>query len=227
MSRVTQIILRVRDTLADPEADRYQDAYLYRLLSEAQQTVSKVVGCLVKAVNLTVTAGQPFYDLPDDFLRMLRATYKPQGGVERVIPFMSHKAADELFPLGWESEEGRDTTHIIFGQQTVLRTQLYPIPTALTAGIVSLRYEYVASPLVYVSPTSYTGELILTPQYDLLLAFYVTGMALRASLDTQNRQMGEEELNMFRAELARVQDNLSQGRVANGSTPDSYVTPFQ
>src|SRR5690606_15746767 len=49
--------------------------------------------------------------------------------------------------------------------------------------------------------TSLEDELEIDSMFDTAIKYYVTGMALRDDLDTQNRTLGKEELDLYTREL--------------------------
>ena len=69
-----------------------------------------------------------------------------------------------------------------------------------------------------------TGNPVLTlsPLVDKALIFYIVGMALRSDKDTLSRQMGNENLSLFSAEIAKFKREAGQN-----FTVSAYDTNYQ
>lgn len=121
MSRISGIIIRVRDTLADPSGDRWSDTRLIRLIDEAQKDICRRAKLLRTKVNLSVTIDEAVVQLPDDLLVLDRVLYRGN-----VLPFTSHLELDKR--LGnWEEEVGEPKL-IVYDKQSKKQVKLYPIP---------------------------------------------------------------------------------------------------
>ena len=59
MSRISSIIIRTRDTLADPEGDRWSDERLLRLIDEAQKDICRRAKLLRTKKNIPIINGVP------------------------------------------------------------------------------------------------------------------------------------------------------------------------
>ena len=89
-TRITNILTRVRDTLADPRKERWSDERLLRLLDEGQQDVAKQSKILKGTFDLSLSIDQAKYDLPDDLWLITRATFD-----DYEIPLVSYDLMDE------------------------------------------------------------------------------------------------------------------------------------
>lgn len=100
----------------------------------------------------------------------------------------------------------------------------YGILTSLTDQPPELDVYFNREPLPIVAEDD---ELEVGFMFDKAIKFYVTGMALRNDNDTQNRQMGAEELNFFSIELSAATKESSID-YANTSTREtsSYIGAF-
>lgn len=89
MSRVDNIIIRVRDSLSDTDGDRWSTARLIRLLDEAQKDIVLRSKALRGTYLTLVTSKTPLIQLPEEVLmptRVLRDGKK--------IDFFAHKKMD-------------------------------------------------------------------------------------------------------------------------------------
>jgi hypothetical protein len=83
-TRLNQIILRARDTLGDPDGERWSTARLLRLASEGQQDIAKQTKILKAQLDVPVVQGQAEYTLPNDVWELTRVTFN-----DVKIPFVS------------------------------------------------------------------------------------------------------------------------------------------
>lgn len=125
MPRLAEIILRARDSLADPLAERWTDARLIRLADDAQKTI-----CATTQVNkhdalVTVIAGQSSYTLPVQVQTLLRAI---DNTFQTKLPFMSMEQADIKHGLRWKTRIGARVQNIIYDKQSKNTFYLYPTP---------------------------------------------------------------------------------------------------
>lgn len=144
MSRITNIITRVRDTLADPSGERWSDDRLIRLIDEAQKDICRQAKLLRTKTTLAVYDGQETYQLPSDILLLDKAMFN-----NRTIPLVSHSVMDEQRPE-WVVDEGT-VESLVFDKQNRGSIRLYPIPVVdTTAG------DYIFVPAIYTEDVIYT-----------------------------------------------------------------------
>ncbi|ANY29556.1 structural protein [Pseudoalteromonas phage PH1] len=146
MSRIDDILARARDTLADPNGERWSTPRLVRLVSEAQQDIAKQTQMLKAQVDLQLQANERMYSLPDDCWVITRAAYN-----HGVIELVTHEQMDALarrartrnrreseYQLDnnydsyseycWELETGDRIDAIIYDKRNLNEINLYPIP---------------------------------------------------------------------------------------------------
>lgn len=143
MSRIDDILLRVRDTLADPLGDRWPTDRLLRLVDEAQKDICRRAKLLRTKVDIPVYEGQATYTLPNNLLLLDRVLFNTKA-----LPLIDHVKMDEK-DLGWETDIG-NVSAVIFDKQNRSTIKLYPIPVVdTTAG----EYEFV--PAVWLEDIEY------------------------------------------------------------------------
>lgn len=287
-TRIEEILTRARDTLADPNKERWDDARLLRLLDEGQRILATKarllrgkadipLGAGIKSYALPpsnnpsiavlnsqgqviyVTTNIVTYAIPDDIFQITRAV----NHLGEPISFISHEQADKLFGSNWEVRTGPIVTHIIFDKTKRSTFRVYPIPDDTVPGetsqqIVTLNslygitvagglestYDLIDSPygvfvgLAQVTNTSFTlyyyrypkpitsimDSLEIHTEYDAALKFYICGMALRDDKDVQNRTLGNEELQLFNAQLT---DAIGESSLDfSGPMANKYEVPY-
>lgn len=186
MGRVTDIITRARDTLADPLKTRWTDARLLRILDEGQKQIVLNANLLRTKATLSLIPGVAEYNLPEDCFNIIRVTYK---GVS--LPIMSHEELDDYAERGvtatqgqsWETAESTTVEAFVFDKINFSKYKLYPIPIG-SAGSMTLEnvdhlgdanMGLIISASGYLSSGVYgliselvdDGELFTTTSYNL------------------------------------------------------------
>jgi len=198
------IILRARDTLADPTGDRWSDDRLLRLLDEGHKTICYRAKALRSYVEIVVNPDQANYSMPIDFLYLTKALYN--GDNLKITSRESINSTTYIDSLG-------TPTNIIVDKLNKGVVQLAPIPSFVEndpfditkANILGI---YYASEPQTISDL--TDILDLDDSYKPMLVKYVSGYALRDDMDTQNRIFGNEEIAMFEGWLAKVTTDVSK-----------------
>lgn len=221
MSRLSTILLRVRDTLADPNAQRYPDALLYRLVTEAQQSLSKVLLNVTKVAVVQTVIGQSRYALPEDLLSLIQVSHNFVGETSSTkLEQLSYLDANLQFAGDWEKNIGTPS-YVVFGD--LAGSELIITPVSVKPSELRVTYRALAGEIIDAA-----SSLELSPDFDLAIKFYVTGMALRENIDTENRQAGVEELSFYSTELRTLQARLSKSKVTSAVSLDtSYTGAFR
>ena len=128
MSRISDILIRARDTLADPTGQRWSDERLLRLIDEAQKDICRRAKLLRTKQDIGIYNGKATYDLPDDLLLLDRILLKG-----KVLPLQSHLQLDKKSD-NWEEDKGYPVL-AIYDKQSRKKIKLYPIPDNLGADI--------------------------------------------------------------------------------------------
>ncbi len=75
MSRIDDILVRVRDSLSDTAKQRWTDARLLRLVDDGHKDIAKFSKLLKGQVDIPMLEAQFMYDLPDDLWLITRAAF--------------------------------------------------------------------------------------------------------------------------------------------------------
>lgn len=162
MSRISDILVRARDTLADPRKERWSDERLLRLLDEAQSDLAKHSSILKGSYEFSLSIGEYNYTLPDDVWLITRATYDNKD-----IQLLSYDKLDEQ--LDWDLVEGNAIEALVFDNRNVNQIRTYPIPNA---DIADAAYAFQNSGYLEVTTTEFDspfGLLTDVPSTDSLL----------------------------------------------------------
>jgi len=166
MTRINNILVKARDTLADPDKERWTDERLIRLVDEAQKDISRHSKILKDQVDIPVAEGQHTYDLPSDVWLITRAAFDAC-----VIPFYSHEKLDfQDFISGssdrsnysygnnavannftcWEVIEGPRVSALVFDRRNLDEIRVFPIPSE---DISTVTYTFENA-----GPTLFAGD---------------------------------------------------------------------
>lgn len=126
MTRIEKILVRARDTLSDPNAERWTDAQLLRLVDEAQTVIAHKGKLLRAKTDIPLIIGQALYTLPEDIHKIIRVLDSNQTAVKLV----SHEWADKHLDEAWETDVGNPVQYIIFDKTNTGTIKVYPIPEA-------------------------------------------------------------------------------------------------
>ncbi len=132
MSRVSDIILRVRDTLADPSGDRWSDERLLRLIDEAQKDICRRAKLLRTQLSVGIINSNANIKLPEDMLLLDRIIF-----MGKVLPLVSHLELDRKSDT-WEEDVGMPEA-IVYDKQNRGYAKLYPLPVSLDLSTYSFR----------------------------------------------------------------------------------------
>lgn len=121
MGRVSNILLRVRDTLGDHKKERWSDERLIRLLDEAQKDICRRAKLLRSQASFVITDGVAEYQMPEDFLLLDKVDINAKR-----VPLIGHTDLDNRVSE-WTKHKGK-TTYIVYDKQVRGKLRLYPIP---------------------------------------------------------------------------------------------------
>lgn len=135
MNRVEKILVRVRDTLADPYAERWSEDRLIRLIDEAQLDICMRAKILRAVYEFDVIDGQAEYVLPENVMLIDRVLLNGN-----VINLVSHNELDRQIH-NWTKDRGQ-VTHCVFDKQRRGHLRLYPIPEMATKSKFDFKTSY-------------------------------------------------------------------------------------
>jgi len=138
MGRISDIMVKVRDTLADDDGDRWDNNRLLRLIDEAQKDICRQAKLLRTKVDVDIFANQAIIDLPEDLLLLDRVLH--QGDI---VPLVSHLEMDRRSD-NWEADTGNKITEIIYDKQSRHSIKVYPILEVVDVDVYDINSEYGA-----------------------------------------------------------------------------------
>jgi len=175
-TRLANILTRVRDTLSDPERERWTNARLLRLADEAHQLIAARTNMLQLTATLALTSGKTLLTLPADVNKVTRILNEQ----DRVLPVYSHAQADKVLGVNWQLRVGSPAQAIIFDKSKPNELIIFPVPDlppanpiqvatlnslygVTVAGGLQSRFDLLASPYgVVTGVTTFTsGEITL------------------------------------------------------------------
>ena len=144
MTRIANVLLRVRDTLNDQRAERWADSILYRLLQEGQEEIAKRSKLFKETSAITLIPGKHTYRLPSNAFELVSAVYdndklqivstKSFENVivpQRVINSRFYTSQRYIISadVKWREQEGAYPIALIHNNLDVLNFRVFPIPT--------------------------------------------------------------------------------------------------
>ena len=159
-TRIEDILVRCRDSLADEDESRWSTPRLLRLIDEAQKKIATKAQLIRRSFTLSILSGINEYSLPSDALLLTRVV--SSNGAK--ITLKSHAAMDDLMtgiqlhdPLSsayrksagsvildamWEHDTGSQVEYIIFDNQEPGKIKTYPIVTVDGASEIFVTDAY-------------------------------------------------------------------------------------
>ena len=174
MSRVDDILVRVRDSLADHAKQRWTDDRLLRLVDEAQKDIARHSKLLKDTFDISVSIDVHTYELPEDMFLITRAAFE-----DCEIPLVSYDSMDEQakkdvlnherydvterrlgrgftdFNLSscWELDSAGYVDRLIYDNRNMGEIRVYPTPDESIAD-----NEYTFQQAGYLDPTLYATD---------------------------------------------------------------------
>lgn len=175
-TRIENILLRARDTLADPNSERWSDARLLRILDEGHKDLCRQTKILKGIYEFMPVVGEHTYPLPDNVWLILRAAFNnaeialvsydhmdeqakkrrlstsPNDSRERGHGYSS--AIDYVGTNRWELDEGSQITALVYDNRNLNEIRVYPTPDE---GIMENDYEFENSEVNEFAGDEYFG----------------------------------------------------------------------
>jgi hypothetical protein len=189
-TRIDDILIGARDSLADPQGIRWTDERLLRLINEAQETIALDARLLRKTSEGTIVSGTPEYTVPLDCAVVLRLSINAER-----VPELTYEDLEGE----WEDTTSAYVEGVIFDKSNADKFRLYPIPASPVYTTYKLYYQAVPTKVSKI-----TDSLEIPKVFDKALKHYTIGMALRDDQDTQSRATGNEELQLYTIELSKA-----------------------
>lgn len=170
MSRIEDILLRVRDTLNDHKKQRWSDDTLIRNLKEGITDIAIQSRLFKNSVAIPLVSGQEVYKLPDNLLEISHVTYDWE-----LLPLVTSRWMSQNREPDWRytiSNTGR-ITHCVFDEIKRREIRVYPRPF----GDINLEYTTIDS--VYGVTTSVEG-------YTLDSVYGVVGTIIDPQVDSES-----------------------------------------
>ncbi len=137
-TRIENIILRVRDTLSDPNAERYSNERLLRLLSEAQKDIAKQTKLIRNSAEILVLPDTAVFDLPEDTWLLTRASVKGAKIALHTYDEMDavyidsycnnyNYSSSNSIRNTWEQDVGNTPLCLVYDKLNMQKVRVYPI----------------------------------------------------------------------------------------------------
>lgn len=170
MSRVSEILLRARDRLADTQKKRFSDARLIRLLSEAQEQVATTTKVLRTEATFSLTPFTSKIQLPDNCFAVLRVEWE---GVK--LAMKSYDEMDEAMPE-WKTVVAPKPTAVVYNLRDAQELQLWPTlayDEIAPYGLVSSMTGATSAETVGIAESLIGSVAIGQPTYGVLATVQV------------------------------------------------------
>lgn len=218
------ILNAARYTLSDTSKDRWSDTRLLKLLDEGIKEIAKktvifvesrfvVMHNLMSVLDLsevsTKVVRAEFLDIPVKFVTMEEMDKKlgkewqfTKGSkLEALVYDKQPNSVFKLYPIIENAVNNHISYSSLFGIVTdISYSDIMPIMTNHYGDISGIPNDALLK-VYYVRKhpdlLDINQELFIDELCELPLQHYVAGRALRDNQDTQNRQMGNEELQFF------------------------------
>lgn len=122
MTIAAEIIDRARDTLADPNEERWSRERLLRLLDEGQKSIARHFELLRDSFDVAVEVGEFKYSLPSNLWRINRVS-TPNS----VIEMLSYHEMDR-HSANWATHTSSTIEAIVYDERNLHEIRVYPIP---------------------------------------------------------------------------------------------------
>lgn len=192
MSRIDDILVRVRDSLADAGKQRWSDERLIRLIDEAQKDIARHSKLLKGQAEFSLSVGEAFYALPDDLWLLQRATFNDceipltsydqldEQGRKEVVndrdynAFERHRGynvnyGDNYGRVCWELTTASRIEYLVYDNRDLSEIRVYPIPDEnIAESTYTFQNAGFLDPVIYEANSPY-GVLTDVPDADQLI----------------------------------------------------------
>ena len=222
------VIKSARYVLSDSDAQRWTDERLLALLNDGLADIAKTTILFIDTVFVELVNDQTDYDLSSFAVKIIRIEYEDKplaltsfSEMDKKFPLWQQTEGDKLkaYLLDKQREanikvypklKNTNLANVDFGGS-------YGLITGVTYSELQLNVSSVFGDLGAVAEdgfikvfyvrkhervTDLLDELYVSSVAEEPLAHYVAGRALRDNQDTQNRTLGNEEINLYKQQLS-------------------------
>lgn len=120
--RIPELLLNIRDVLADPKEERWTNDRLIRLINEAQKALARRFDLLRGEISIQMDINQVIYKLPEDCWAITRCDFD-----RRRLDLKTYYEMDAQDP-DWQLVTGSRLEAIVYDQRNVQEIRVYPTP---------------------------------------------------------------------------------------------------
>lgn len=248
MSRIQDILTNVRDILDDQSKTRWSDEKLIRILNSGIKDFVLNTECLKDRLFLQLAINTATYDLSNYVLKFNRVQF-----MESVIESRTHTEMDKLsatwqtdtgpevkYVVFDTLKEGSIRVYPIptAGDEVVVQNQTYgalidiyvnddifKIPSLVNADVGMTNYlvcNIVRKPNI-VTIDTIDADMEIDSVYDRALEYFISGHCLRMDTDTNNRQFGAEQIQLYLQYVNKSSDMVSKA----SHSVDTRTIPYR
>lgn len=204
MSRLSDILVKVRDSLSDQRKERWSDERLIRLADEGQKDLARHSKLLRGLTEFALEIGKYEYDLPEDLWLINRAasegcrvTFTSYDKMDELVKkralstdiqesnyrYKGYMSTDfDFVRYCWEQDEGNSVETLIYDNRESDKLRVYPIPNG---DIADTNYTFEnAGPIEFVGDELY-GVATSIDNYTLDSVFGVITSLYDPSIDKE------------------------------------------
>lgn len=218
------ILAEIKRSLKEPASGvgHWTDSELLRRVNIGQRKIVRYTDCLQAKTNINSISGEPNYNKPANFLKIIRVYYGKNRLFGVPVADLDIWSA-EMRGQVWQDIVGNPTHYIEYPDKITL----YPKP--ISSGD-SISIEYVVKPndLVYVDETPFNGVSYLEDYHDLIVSFVLW----RCLLEDGNQLYAEHKNDFLqgvahlRAEMKGRPDIISSFDLIRPSRINRKPIPF-
>lgn len=220
MSRIQDILINVRDILADTEKTRWSDDALIRLLNIGVKDFVLATECIKEKLYIELEPGVHTYDISQYVLKFIRVQY-----MDKDISVKTHMELDKI-NSEWQLTTDTTIQYCVFDHLKSGSIRVYPTPSgtsiitqnSLYGGLIDIIVQdnelltslsnvgenmhdylicYIVKKPSILTINTLDADFELDSIYDRALEYFISGNAFRMDADTINRQFGAEQIQLY------------------------------
>lgn len=252
MSRITELIADIRADLGDSTATRYTDDLLIKYLNKGIADFVLGTKCLKERLYMGLGTASAIYDLREYILEVERVEYNNNNiealsfteldaidsnwqittGTEVLYVTFDHlsKGMIRVYPRVSGAINNIEQNSLYGGLIDItINDDIYQIPSIedVEQNLEQYLVLYVVKKPKKVTISTLDSALELDSIYDKALLHYVKAQCLRSDTDANNRNYGNEELQLYGNYLtkSKVDSTIANNKVNNRVV--KYVGAFE